>query len=140
MKALYELIIGRLKLVPEIKWVDKKNGQQDSSLSYPGVLISFASTNKDITESGDQEQDITVTLTAVFDGTGLRSSSNVSAATFDRALDYERICDDIYKKLQGYSTSDFEAFSCKSIGDDTRTDGYISKTMIFQTSGYYYIE
>jgi hypothetical protein len=140
MKALYELIISRMDMIPEIMWVDKKGRVKDDSLKYPGVLVSFSSANEDVTESGDQKQNITVTITAIFDGTGLRSGSKIPSSAFDRAFEYERICDDIYKKLQGYSAADFEALSCKSNTDDDRSDGYISKTMVFQTAGYYYIE
>lgn len=134
MKALYELIIERLSLVPEIKWIDKKSNQDDKSLKYPAVLVSFSSQQKDMTENGDQEHAITATVTAIFDATGLRSASAVTAPMFARSLEYERICDDVYKKLQGYSNEVFESLSCRSIVDDNRTDGFLSKTMIFETT------
>jgi len=134
MKALYELIIERVSLVPEIKWVDKKTNQDDKSIKYPGVLVAFSSQQKDITEIGDQEHAITATVTAIFDGTGLRAASGVSDTMFARSLEYERICSDVYKKLQGYSNHVFESLSCRSIVDDNRTDGFLSKTMIFETT------
>lgn len=137
MKALYELIISRLDLVPEIRWVDKKGAQDEKALKYPGVLVSFTSQHKDISESGDQEQLVTATITAIFDGTGLRSSSGVSDTTFNRSQEYERICWDIFEKLQGHSNEEFEILSCKSMSDDNRSDGLISKTMIFETSTYW---
>lgn len=134
MKALYELIIERVSLVPEIKWVDKKNNQDDKSIKYPGVLVSFSSEQKDITEDGDQQHAITATVTVIFDRTGLRTSSAVSDTMFARSLEYEQICSDLYKKLQGYSSFNFETLSCRSIVDDNRSDGFLSKTMIFETT------
>ena len=137
MNELYRLLIAALKTVSEIKWTDLDYGQLDNAnmgVKYPCALISLNAVNKDIDELGRQEKAWTVRIRLAWDGVGSRTSGDTPEAVLARSLAWTDTAKKVYDLFQGNEFGDYDAFECKSEGQEERSDGIVAYRFIFNTS------
>lgn len=136
MKTLYLKLIELLTDIPEIKYIDLNFGQlqeEKPPLIYPAVLINIdASVTDDV-------QDVFQIMTGNFDLTLCVKMLNESNAASpvevrEKALEYFEISEKIYKKLQGFQDSKFEAFSRRTVRDQQLRKGLKTTVQRFETS------
>lgn len=106
LEDLFTLIQDKLKVLPDIAWVDLNFGQLESetrpAVQFPCALISI-----DLPRTEDLGQKLqkcqgTIGIRLGFDFKG-SSSSKAADPVRAKALDYYRITREVYKALQGYS-------------------------------------
>lgn len=139
MKQLFTTISDHLKnSVPELKWIDADYGQTDNAelraaLAFPTVLIRIVIT-PDEQGGGGQYKKAGVTVRAVFNPSGMRTSANAPAAARETALSYINIADKIYLALQGAEIGEYTAPECTYQEQENRTDGLLVVRFTFEIS------
>lgn len=124
MKELYLKLCELLKGIPAIRYVDLNCGQlqeEKPPISYPAVLINIGGKGDDINSTFQQyDGDFELTIVCkMFSET----NSNAPEQVVQTGLQYVDLCDDIWKKLQGYSDNNFESFTRKSFRDQNIRKG-----------------
>lgn len=106
LEDLFILIQDKLKVLPDIKWVDQNIGQLDVEsrppVSFPCALISIDLPRCEELGGKLQKCSTQVGIRLGFNYAGT-TSSNSPEAVKARALDYYRILREVYKAIQGYS-------------------------------------
>lgn len=136
MKTLYLKIIELLSEIPEIKYIDLNFGQlqeEKPPLIYPAVLINMDESVVDDVQDAFQiiagNFDLTICMKMLGE-----THSLAPAETRAKALEYLDITEKIYKKLQGYQDSHFDAFSRKTAKDQNIRKGLKTTVQRFETS------
>jgi hypothetical protein len=136
MKTIYKAIVERLEPMLEdntIRWIDWDKGQlkkiSDKNrppVNYPCALIRISVAKKtDITDT-IQDCVATVTITLAFDpALYMRSSANAPEDVREKALEPYEVIADIYKRLQGYNTPNFDYLTRKSQGEVTHNNLFV---------------
>lgn len=136
MKTLYLKLIELLEEIPEIKYVDLNCGQlqmEKPPLAYPAVLIKMNSRIIDNVQDlfqikgGDFELLLCAKMLS-------ESNSLAPEEVREKSLDYFDLSDKIYKKIQGYEDSTFDAFAWKNANDQSLRKGLKTVAQTFETS------
>lgn len=141
MKELYEAILDRLTAkVPDLKMIDFEMGQLDvlaldqrPSVLFPCAFVDISYPLCDDQGDGIQLVTARANIRLAFE-CPLPTDSRASEARRAAALAIFETVDDVYKALQGYSTTEFSAFSRKSQTPDNRYAGIKIINMIFETT------
>lgn len=135
MIIIYKTVLQKLAEISALKWIDKNKGQLDYAappIAMPCALIRVNLPKCDDL-GGNVQQCIgsfSVTLAFKFGG---ETSKSTPEAIRNQSLEYYQLVEDVYKKLQGYSTSELSPFSRKRVDEEIRQDGLILLTMHFET-------
>lgn len=106
LEDLFTLMQDKIKVLPDIAWVDLNFGQLESetrpAVHFPCALISI-----DLPQTEDLGQKLqkckcTIGIRLGFDFKG-STSAKAPAPVLAKALDYYRITREVYKAIQGYS-------------------------------------
>jgi hypothetical protein len=141
MKELYEAILDRLTdEVTDLKMIDFEMGQLDvlaldirPAVKFPCAFVDISYPLCD--DQGDGIQIVTARaiIRLAFE-CPLPTDSLASETRRTAALAIFKTVDDIYSALQGYSTTEFSAFSRKSQTPDNRYAGIKIINMVFETT------
>jgi hypothetical protein len=141
MKEIYETLITQIEAqVPELKMIDFEMGQlevlaldQRPALVFPCTLIDISYPTCE--DESDDTQLVTarVNLKLAFE-CPMPTDNLASEARRTAALNIFSIVDKVYKNIQGFSTTEFSAFSRKSQTPDNRFAGIKIINMVFETT------
>jgi hypothetical protein len=125
LEDFFILIQDKLKVLPEINWVDLNFGQLESetrpAVQFPCALISI-----DLPRTEDLGQNIqrcyaTIGIRLGFDFKGSAAAKSPEPIRA-KALDYYRITREVYTALQGYSQSGLSRLKRSSQVEMARPD------------------
>lgn len=143
MKELYEAILAQLTTgedLPDLKMIDFEMGQLDvlaldqkPAVAFPCAFIDISYPQCDDEGVGAQQVIARFNIRLAFE-CPLPTDSNASDARRSAALEIFTTIDLVYKKLQGFSTVEFSAFSRKSQTPDNRFAGIKIINMLFETT------
>lgn len=106
LEDLFILIQDKLKVLPDIAWVDLNFGQLESetrpAVQFPCALISIDLPRTEDLGQKLQKCQCTIGIRLGFDFKG-SASAKAPEPVRNKALDYYRITREVYKALQGYS-------------------------------------
>ncbi len=127
MKTVYTDVMNQLQAeVPALSWIELNVGQlklieegETLPITYPCALIGVSITEcSDITEK-IQDCKAIVSVTLAFDPFAIgATSSHAPAPDRENALAPYNVIADVYKALQGFETSNFNALSRLSQGEE----------------------
>jgi hypothetical protein len=141
MKELYETLVDQLEVkVTELKMIDFEMGQidvlaldQKPAVKFPCALIDISyplcEDESDDTQLVTARANIKLCFECPMPTDNLASDARRSTA-----LGIFAIVDKVYKNLQGFSTTEFSAFSRKSQTPDNRFAGIKIINMAFETT------
>jgi len=128
MDEIYEIILAKLDEIVELKWIDLDKGQLETADSRPPVLFPCAlisiqyPNTEDLDYKGtSQDCNVQIGIRVANDYTG-----NTSAVTPDaeraKSLEYLKLVQKVYKKLQGYTDASLNQLSRRSQREERRGD------------------
>ncbi|WP_333662278.1 hypothetical protein [Chishuiella changwenlii] len=135
-EKLYELILEKLKQINEIRLLDFDYGQlmeEKPPISYPAVLIDIDYPLTQNISTTMQEVRILVKLTIV---TKSLSETNHLAPkpVRSKGLEFLRLRQKVYTKLQGFGNEEFFPFERKSMRTAQIRQGLKTTVLQFETS------
>ena len=138
MKTIYNDIIARLAAtVPAIKWTDWNMGQLDTTerpaVMLPCALISIEIKSTKALTDTLQECKAGVRITLGFDGLD-RTSGQVDTAVRATSLQVFDTIADVYKYLQGWNTSHFDALNRLTQKEKPAKNGTFQYYIEFETT------
>lgn len=137
MKTIYTAVMAQLKKeVPAIRWIDWDKGQLKSkgrpSVAFPcallGIHIAGAS---DITPT-IQHCNAIVRIRLGFDQP-MKTDSSTPPEHLSKALESYDVIADVYKALQGFSTSHFDPLSRVKQMEEANSHGLFTYIIDFRT-------
>jgi hypothetical protein len=137
MKTIYSAIIARLQSkVPALKWLDMNIGQLETTerpaVAWPCALVAIKITRaKSITDTL-QDCEAQVIITLGFD-VPERTSANAPEAARAAGLGAYDVIADVYGKLQGWGTANFDSLDRISQGEGFVKNGIYRYPVIFKT-------
>lgn len=133
---LFELILEKLDEIKEIRFIDFDLGQlteEKPPITYPAVLIDI---DYPLTQNIDkylQEVRAIVKLTIITKS--LSETNNLaSKPTRSKGLEFLRLRQKVYKKLQGFENEEFFPFERKSMRTAQIRQGLKTTVLQFETS------
>jgi hypothetical protein len=134
MKQVYKDIANRTKEVVSIKHIDLDKGQMNFErppVVFPAALISLSASTQNINNSL-QACKGRITVKLCFDFTG-NTSTDTPQANLDQSLSFFDVQEEVWNKLQGWATDNFNPLYRIAQVDTPRRDGYKVLEMIFET-------
>ena len=136
MEELYLKLIELLKQIPELKYIDLDTGQlmaEKPPVSYPAALIEIDLTQTE--DMGGKVQMCTANFAVRLVAKALHeTNANAPSAVIKNSLDWLRLQNEVYKKLQGYGNQQFYPFSRKSGKNEFNRIGLKTFVLRFETS------
>jgi len=133
---LFELILEKLDEIKEIRFIDFDLGQlteEKPSITYPAVLIDI---DYPLTQNIDkylQEVRAIVKLTIITKS--LSETNNLaSKPTRSKGLEFLRLRQKVYKKLQGFGNEEIFPLERKSMRNAQIRQGLKTTVLLFDTS------
>lgn len=135
-ETLYELILDKLDEIKEIKFSDLDFGQlmvEVPPIGYPAVLVSIDYPTTNNISRLIQEVRATIKLTIVTKAI-TETNSLASKEIRSKGLEFLRLRQKVYKKLQGFGNEEFYPFERKSMRNETLRQGLKTTVIQFETS------
>lgn len=136
MKTIYKAVLEQLKPLLDdgrLRWVDWDKGQLKKkdeagryAVAYPCALVRIGVTSTtDITDT-IQACKSAVTVTLAFDTLGqARTTANAPADVREKGLEPYDVIADVYARLQGLETDNFNPMSRRSQEELTHNDLFV---------------
>lgn len=140
MEELYLKLEELLKGVKGINYVDMDMGQLNEEmppLSYPACLVDIALPSCNDIQSNIQAVKASFSVKVITKSIG-EINSLTSEQVRKKALEYLRLQDEVYKKLQGYEDENFYTFSRTSVQPSNLRTGLKIVVLNFSTSFHDY--
>ena len=136
MKTIYKAVLEQLNPLLQdntLRWFDWDKGQlkkKDEAgrypVAYPCAIVRIGVTGT--TDVTDKVQDCktAVTLTLAFDPLGSgRTAANAPDAIREQGLEPYDVIADVYARLQGFGTANFDSLRRRSQGELTHSDLFV---------------
>jgi|SRR5690554_718 len=136
MEQLYLQLIELLKEIPQLRYIDLDTGQlmaEKPAISYPAALIEIDLTNSEDMGGGTQLCNAHFTIRIVTKAIQ-ETNANAPAPVIKSALEWLRLQNAVYKKLQGFGNAQFYPFSRKSGKNEFIRTGIKTFVIRFETS------
>lgn len=140
MEQLYLKLTELLKQVEDIRYIDMDMGQLQEEvppLSYPACLIDISLPSCSDIQS-DIQQVRALFSVKVITKSIVETNSLTAKEIISKSLEYLRLQDKVYKKLQGYKDNSFYAFSRTSVQPSNLRKGLKISVLTFETSFHDY--
>jgi len=140
MEQLYLKIEELLKEIKSIRYIDLDTGQlqeENPPISYPCALIQIDIPSCEDIETRTQQVQAYFKVQIVTKTIG-ETNSLVPKKVREKSLEWLRLQDEVYKKLQGYSDENFYSFSRKSGRNENLRKGLRIFALQFETSWHDY--
>jgi len=128
MEEIYELLLAKLGEIAELNWIDLDKGQLETgesrpAVSFPCALITIQYPNtEDLDFKGTiQDCDVQIGIRVAHDYTGNTSAVTPEAVRAE-SLEYLRLVQKVYKKLQGFTDGTMNELSRRSQREERRPD------------------
>lgn len=141
MKTVYTAVMGRLKTINALRWIDLDTGQLEAgggetdrpAVAFPCALISIEiPRSTDITDRS-QDCEARITIRLAFDQQ-MRTNSAAPEKVIETAMNpYDTIAD-VYGALQGWSGNEFDPLSRISQGKENGRGGLFIYRIVFRTT------
>lgn len=135
-EILYELILEKLDEIKEIKFSDLDFGQlmvEVPPIGYPAILLSIDYPTTNNISRLIQEVRATIKLTIVTKAI-TETNSLASKEIRSQGLEFLRLRQKVYKKLQGFGNEEFYPFERKSMRNEMLRQGLKTTVLQFETS------
>lgn len=136
MEELYLKLIDLLKEIPQLRYIDLDMGQlmqEKPPISYPAALIEIdMPQSEDITHK-IQQCNLNFTVRLVTKALG-ETNANAPTPVIKSSLEWLRLQNEVYKKLQGFGNDQFYPFSRKSGKNEVIRTGIKIFALRFETS------
>lgn len=135
-EILYELILDKLDEIKEIKFSDLDFGQlmvEVPPIGYPAVLVSIDYPTTNNISRLLQEVRATIKLTIVTKAI-TETNSLAPKEIRSQGLEFLRLRQKVYKKLQGFGNEEFYPFERKSMRNEIIRQGLKTTVLQFETS------
>lgn len=133
MKTLFKDITAQIATVAALKWVDKDKGQMNFEkppVLFPAALVTISLPNTQNNNRVEQSGQARIEVKLCFDWGG--NTSQVTPAIHrDKSLEYYDVMDEVFKKLQGWSSSEITPLERRSLVPLARPDHYTTEVMVF---------
>ncbi len=140
MEQLYLKLEELLTQIKDIRYIDLDNGQlleEMPPVTYPCALIDIDMPFCEDIENDIQKVQAFFTVRIITKALG-ETNSLTTPQIRKKSLEWLRLQDDVYKKLQGYSDSSFYPFSRKSGKNENLRKGLKIFALRFETSWHDY--
>lgn len=140
MEELFLKITELLSEVKELRYVDLDTGQvyeEQPPLAYPAALIEIDLTNTEDIGAGIQQANVSFTVRIVSKALGETNNLAPEAVRL-RSLEWLRLQNTVYQKLQGYTDENFYNFSRRSGKNENIRKGLKIFALRFETSYHDY--
>lgn len=131
MKTIYTALIEELKKVTQIKWIDLDTGQMNNSerpaIAFPAALIEIGVPRCENYSDLSQYCTAKIGVRLIFDTKGARTAANVSENDREKSLEIYDVISDVYAKLQGFETENFNALARTSQGKESNNNYFVYK-------------
>lgn len=136
MEELYLKLIELLKDIPQIRYIDLDTGQlmaEQPPIAYPAALIEIDLPQAE--DMGDNIQRCTINFAVrIVTKTVHETNANAPVPVIKSSLEWLRLQNEVYKKLQGYGDNNFYPFSRRSGKNELTRTGLKTFALRFETS------
>lgn len=136
MEELYLKLLELLKEIPQLKYIDLDTGQlmlEQPPISYPAALIEIDLPQAEDIGGNIQRCNVNFSIRIVTKALH-ETNGNAPAPVVKSSLEWLRLQNDVYKKLQGYCDANFYPFSRRSGKNEIMRIGLKTFALRFETS------
>lgn len=131
MKTIYNALLSKLSEVTNLKWIDLDTGQLNAedrpAIAFPAALISIDIPTCNSMTDKLQYCTARISVRLVFENNVTRTNNKAPEAVKDESLKKYDTIADVYAKLQGYETEEFNALSRVSQGAEKGSKYFVYK-------------
>lgn len=139
-ELLYNQLIELLTEIPELRYIDLDMGQlfeEQPPLSYPAALFEIDIPKAEDIASDIQKLAVSFSVRIVTNKTG-STNSLTSKDVREKSIEWLRLQNKVYKKLQGFKNENFYYFSRTSGKNENVRTGLRTFVLRFSTSCHDY--
>lgn len=136
MEELYLKLQELLKQIPQLRYIDLDTGQlmmEQPPISYPAALIEIDLASSEDIGANIQHCNVNFVIRLVTKAIG-ETNANAPAPVIKSSLEWLRLQNEVYKKLQGYGDAAFYPFSRRSGKNEVTRIGLKTFALRFETS------
>lgn len=136
MEDLYLKLLELLKQVPQLRYIDLDTGQlmmEKPTINYPAALIEIDISNSEDIGANIQHCNINFIIRLVTKAIG-ETNASAPVPVIKSSLEWLRLQNEVYKKLQGYGDANFYPFSRRSGKNEVMRKELKTFALRFETS------
>lgn len=136
MEDLYLKLLELLKQVPQLRYIDLDTGQlmaEKPPIVYPAALIEIDLPQSEDIGGNIQRCNVNFSIRIVTKAFH-ETNANAPTSVIKSSLEWLRLQNEIYKKLQGYGDANFYPFSRRSGKNEFMRTGLKTFALRFETS------